>query len=105
MIRDSGYEHTFLVFGIGQGIIVMLAALLLTAPDAAYKDRMLAGRPTANTVTRRQYGPSEMVRTPVFWLMYLMFVLMAAGGLMATASLAPSPRTSRSTACRSRSSG
>jgi OFA family oxalate/formate antiporter-like MFS transporter len=30
-----------------------------------------------------------MVRTPVFWLMYLMFVLMAAGGLMATASLAP----------------
>jgi OFA family oxalate/formate antiporter-like MFS transporter len=89
MIRDSGYEHTFLVFGIGQGIIVMLAALLLTAPDAAYKDRMLAGRPTANNVTRRQYGPSEMVRTPVFWLMYLMFVLMAAGGLMATASLAP----------------
>ena len=89
MIRDSGYEHTFLVFGIGQGIIVMLAALLLTAPDAGYKDRMLAGRPTANVVTRRQYGPSEMVRTPVFWLMYLMFVLMAAGGLMATASLAP----------------
>jgi MFS transporter, OFA family, oxalate/formate antiporter len=89
MIRDSGYEHTFLVFGIGQGLIVMLAALLLTAPDAGYKDRMLAGRPTANVVTRRQYGPSEMVRTPVFWLMYLMFVLMAAGGLMATASLAP----------------
>ncbi|MGC5778780.1 oxalate/formate MFS antiporter [Methylobacterium sp. NFXW15] len=89
MIRDSGYEHTFLVFGIGQGIIVMLASLLLMAPDAGYKDRMLAGRPTANVVTRRQYAPSEMVRTPVFWLMYLMFVLMAAGGLMATASLAP----------------
>jgi OFA family oxalate/formate antiporter-like MFS transporter len=30
-----------------------------------------------------------MIRTPVFWLMYLMFVLMAAGGLMATAQLAP----------------
>ncbi|GJD35089.1 oxalate/formate MFS antiporter [Methylobacterium aerolatum] len=89
MIRDSGYEHTFLVFGLGQGLIVMIASLLLTAPRAGYKDRMLAGRATPNAVTRRQYGPSEMVRTPVFWLMYLMFVLMAAGGLMATASLAP----------------
>jgi MFS transporter, OFA family, oxalate/formate antiporter len=32
--------------------------------------------------------PREMLRTPVFYLMYLMFVLMAAGGLMATAQLA-----------------
>src|ERR1043165_5135921 len=32
---------------------------------------------------------SEMIKTPVFWVMYLMFVLVAAGGLMATAQLAP----------------
>jgi OFA family oxalate/formate antiporter-like MFS transporter len=31
----------------------------------------------------------EMVRAPVFWVMYLMFVLVGAGGLMATAQLAP----------------
>ena len=30
-----------------------------------------------------------MIATPVFWIMYAMFVLMAAGGLMATAQLAP----------------
>jgi OFA family oxalate/formate antiporter-like MFS transporter len=30
-----------------------------------------------------------MLKTPVFWVMYLMFVMMAAGGLMATAQLAP----------------
>ena len=30
-----------------------------------------------------------MVRTPTFWVMYAMFVMMAAGGLMATAQLAP----------------
>ena len=89
MIRDSGYEQTFLVFGLGQGVVVMVAALLLSAPSAGYKDRMLAGRPTRNATSRRQYSPAEMVRTPVFWLMYAMFVMMAAGGLMATASLAP----------------
>ena len=30
-----------------------------------------------------------MLRQPVFWVMYLMFVMVAAGGLMATAQLAP----------------
>jgi OFA family oxalate/formate antiporter-like MFS transporter len=30
-----------------------------------------------------------MLTTPVFWVLYLMFVMMAAGGLMATAQLAP----------------
>src|SRR5437588_12036284 len=30
-----------------------------------------------------------MASYPVFWVMYLMFVLVAAGGLMATAQLAP----------------
>jgi OFA family oxalate/formate antiporter-like MFS transporter len=39
--------------------------------------------------TRRDYSPTEVLRKPVFWVMYLMFVMVAAGGLMATAQLAP----------------
>jgi MFS transporter, OFA family, oxalate/formate antiporter len=41
---------------------------------------------------RRQYAPMEVLREPVFWVMYIMFVLMAAGGLMATAQLKPIAR-------------
>lgn len=92
MIKSSGYEQTFLYFGIGQGIIVVLAALLLRAPAANFKDRVMADVDTSKATvasTRHQYTPKEMLRTPVFWLLYLMFVLMAAGGLMATAQLAP----------------
>jgi OFA family oxalate/formate antiporter-like MFS transporter len=37
----------------------------------------------------RNYEPMQVLRAPVFWVMYVMFVLMAAGGLMATAQLAP----------------
>ena len=37
----------------------------------------------------RDYTPVEMLRTPIFWVMYVMFVLVGAGGLMATAQLAP----------------
>jgi OFA family oxalate/formate antiporter-like MFS transporter len=39
--------------------------------------------------SKRDYTWTEMIKTPVFWVMYLMFVMMAAGGLMATAQLAP----------------
>ena len=35
------------------------------------------------------YRTREMIRTPVFWVMYAMFVMVASGGLMATAQLAP----------------
>src|SRR6202162_3388804 len=36
MIQSSGYESAFLWFGLGQGVIVMLVALLLRAPQACY---------------------------------------------------------------------
>jgi OFA family oxalate/formate antiporter-like MFS transporter len=33
--------------------------------------------------------PAQTVRQPVFWLLYAMFVMVAAGGLMAAAQIAP----------------
>src|SRR5947208_2498752 len=85
MIKSAGYEQTFLTFGLAQGIIVVvLGFLLYTAPSSlAVAAKMSPGS------SRRQDTPVQMLKTPVFWLMYLMFVLMAAGGLMATAQLAP----------------
>jgi len=86
MIRTGGYEAAFLWFGLGQGIVVVLVALLLKAPHA---DEVPAPARLALQQTRRDYGPTEAVRTPVFWVMYTMFVMVGAGGLMAIAQLAP----------------
>ncbi|HXM81106.1 MAG TPA: oxalate/formate MFS antiporter [Burkholderiales bacterium] len=84
MIKSSGYEQTFLYFGVGQGIIVVVLSLLLAAPKPGQVP------PSSKVLqTRRQFRPMEVLRTPVFWVMYLMFVLVGAGGLMATAQLAP----------------
>jgi OFA family oxalate/formate antiporter-like MFS transporter len=84
MIRSSGYESAFLYFGIGQGIIVILVALFLTrAPEHKKGDGVVA----KVQQTKREYPPSEVLRKPVFWVMYAMFVMVAAGGLMATAQL------------------
>jgi OFA family oxalate/formate antiporter-like MFS transporter len=86
MIQSSGYEAAFFWFGIGQGIVVVFVALLLRAPGSG---EVLAPAAAAVQQTRRDYTPVEALKTPVFWVMYFMFVAVGAGGLMAVAQLAP----------------
>jgi OFA family oxalate/formate antiporter-like MFS transporter len=86
MIQSSGYESAFLWFGLGQGIVVVIVALFLRAPEPG---EVAAPAAPAVQQTRRDYGPADAIRTPVFWIMYAMFVMVGAGGLMAIAQLAP----------------
>ena len=86
MIHSSGYQAAFFWFGLGQGIVVVLVALLLRAPQTG---EVPAPASPAVQQTRRDYGPAEAIRKPVFWVMYVMFVMVGAGGLMAIAQLAP----------------
>jgi OFA family oxalate/formate antiporter-like MFS transporter len=94
MIQSSGYETAFLWFGLGQGIVVVLVALLLRAPQPG---EVLAPAAPAVQQTRRDYTPSEVLAPLATWefykspffIMYLMFVMVGTGGLMATAQLAP----------------
>ncbi|BCJ92350.1 oxalate/formate MFS antiporter [Terrihabitans soli] len=84
MIASSGYEHTFFTFGLIQGGVTLLLGLFLAKPDA----RLFAAKAKI-TQTRREYSPWEMLKSPVFWVMYAMFVLVAAGGLVVTAQIGP----------------
>src|ERR1700704_2347134 len=135
MISDGGFQSTFFYFGIGQGVIVCLVALVLFAPKPG---QVPAVTQNANVLqSRRQFEPSEIIGPtnfwiigalialgvgltmwaigqlfyvplmlailifsyggyvvwtrgqPVFTLMYFMFVMGGAGGLMVTANLAP----------------
>ena len=85
MIAEQGYQETFWFFGIGQGAIVVILSLLLSKP---VKGAITAVKASVSQ-TRKDFRPMEMVKQPVFWIMYIMFVMVAAGGLMATAQLAP----------------
>jgi OFA family oxalate/formate antiporter-like MFS transporter len=92
IIKTMGYQSAFLYFGIAQGLVVVLCAFALTDPrhvvSTALRD--IARAPSGRVPqTRRDYSPTEVLRRPVFWVMYAMFVMVAAGGLMATAQLAP----------------
>jgi OFA family oxalate/formate antiporter-like MFS transporter len=93
IIKSSGYETAFLYFGIAQGLVVMLVSIGLTDPrrtQTIAPDNQAIERPRSPEIlqTTRSYRPLEMLREPVFWVMYVMFVLVGAGGLMATAQLA-----------------
>jgi OFA family oxalate/formate antiporter-like MFS transporter len=84
MIDSSGYEQAFLFFGLLQGGIVFVASWMLLAPPPS----LIAAKVKPNQ-TAHGYTPTEVLKTPVFYLMYLMFVLIAAGGLTMAASMAP----------------
>ena len=85
MIQTSGYEQTFFFFGILQGACIFLIAMLMVKPTPP-KGMVAVSR---LVMTKVDYTTAQMVRTPVFWVTYVLFVAVAAGGLMATAQIGP----------------
>jgi oxalate/formate antiporter len=82
LIAADGFRATLAIFGVGLGCVGVLAALGLRAPPAGdVRDGLLAGDAFST-------NPRDMLRTPVFWLMFLMMTLMSTGGLMVTANFA-----------------
>ena len=85
MIATAGYESTFFWFGLGQGAIVFMMAWLLRAPETG---ELVGLAPPKVAISARSFTPAEVLRSPIFWVLYIMFVMVAASGLMATAQVA-----------------
>jgi len=85
VIKNYGYDKAFLWFGLTQGLVILVLSQFLKAP------RPGEAPPAVRKVNQsaRDYHPMEMVRTPLFWVLYVMFVLVAASGLVVTAQVAP----------------
>ncbi len=85
VISTYGYQTAFLWFGLGQGAIILALAWMLKAPKPGEAPK--AARKLNQTT--RDYTPVEVVQTRLFWVLYIMFVLVAASGLVVTAQVAP----------------
>jgi MFS transporter, OFA family, oxalate/formate antiporter len=90
MIREQGYRTAFLTTGIFQGVVILVVAQFLCHPARAVV------APSAGVAARRalklgenDYSTTEMLRTPQFYVLYAMFVMMATGGLLVTANAGP----------------
>ncbi len=86
VIANYGYNAAFLWFGIVQGGVVFVLALLLRGPDAS---EMAGAPPPKVAQSARSFSPKDVLISPIFWLLYVMFVMVSASGLMATAQIAP----------------
>jgi len=86
VIDAAGYEAAFFWFGLVQGGLVFILAWVLRAPEPGET----VGLPSPKIAqTARSYTFWEVLGTPVFWVLYVMFVMVSASGLMATAQIAP----------------
>jgi OFA family oxalate/formate antiporter-like MFS transporter len=83
VIATHGYQSAFLWFGLAQGAVILIASQFLKKPVT-----QPATVATPNLQSARNFTPVETLKTPLFWILYLMFVLVAAGGLVVTAQLA-----------------
>jgi OFA family oxalate/formate antiporter-like MFS transporter len=93
MLASSGYQHTFIVWGVIQGVVVLAAALFLAKPPAGWtppgwKEKQ-AKIKTKLTVSAIDLTPWEMLCQPSFYVVYLMMTMLAFGGIVVTVQLSP----------------
>jgi MFS transporter, OFA family, oxalate/formate antiporter len=88
MIKSSGYAQTFIVWGVIQAVIGVLAAQWLRTPPDGYQVASAAPAP-AVAQSRRSYSPREMLKSPVFYLLFVMMSMMSTSGLMVVFNVGP----------------
>jgi MFS transporter, OFA family, oxalate/formate antiporter len=88
-IQSSGYQTAFLWTGVFQGLVILVVAQFLRHPARETATAGAAPSASATQLGRRQFTTAEMLRTPQFYVLYVMFVMMATGGLLVTANAGP----------------
>lgn len=93
MIKSAGFQQTFWVWGIIQGVVVIGAAVLISHPPEGWappnweeKRRKIE---QSVRMSRREFNPLQMVSTHSFWVLYVMMTLMGFTGLVVTAQVSP----------------
>ena len=89
MIKTSGYAHTLLVWGVIQGIIGVVVAQGLRLPPENYRPPSVVARAGGPQQSRRDYSPGEMLKNPIFWLLFVMMSMMSTSGLMVVSNVGP----------------
>jgi len=102
LMATYGLQSTMLIFGIAFMIVMCLLSLLLVNPPAGHVPKDFVERraeTNENVVARalfeeKNFTPYEMIRTPTFWLLWLMYFVSAGAGLMVIGSVAGMAKSS-----------
>jgi OFA family oxalate/formate antiporter-like MFS transporter len=86
VIAHDGYSSAFFWFGLIQGGVVLLLSQFVRNP---HDGEAPASKAVKVQQTSRSYTAREVLSSRVFWVLYILDMLMCAGGLVVTAYLAP----------------
>ena len=89
VLKTSTYQDALTRFGLIFGLVGLVAAQGLRRPDAAWKmawNQRTRARGVATTEAI-DLSPLEMLRSPIFWLMFAMMTMMSTTGLMVTSQM------------------
>ncbi|MGZ4842622.1 MAG: oxalate/formate MFS antiporter [Candidatus Angelobacter sp.] len=91
ILAHSDYKTAFLYTGIGQALLIIIAAQVLHNPGPDFHISPAAKKPVSARIRRNldQFNSAQMLATPHFWVLYIAFVLTSVGGLMITAQASP----------------
>ncbi|MDN5363069.1 MAG: transporter, family, oxalate/formate antiporter [Eubacteriales bacterium] len=84
LLKSVGINKTFLTLGIAFFIVTVLLAQLLRDPPPGYAPKGMPTTPSGQAAApkRYEYDWHEMLRTPQFYLLWLMYAFAAFAGLM-----------------------
>jgi MFS transporter, OFA family, oxalate/formate antiporter len=85
-IASMGWAGAMTSWGIGQGIIAILAAMVLHHPPKGWLPKNWV-QPKAVVQTRKEFTSMQMLSQKEFYIMYAMFILVCTGGLMTTGNM------------------
>ncbi len=94
LIPTYGWRATFQIFGVVFFIMTMVGAFLLQNPPAGYRPPGWTPAPAAKAAaTAYDFTPSETLRTPAFYFMWIAYCLGTVAGFMAISQLVPFARS------------
>src|SRR5438094_6962386 len=87
-LKDAGHEEALARYGLIFMAVGVLAAQGVRTPIQNSQPATLDGPKGAASHTGVSFTPREMLRTTIFWLMFVMMTMMSTAGLMVTSQIA-----------------
>ena len=82
VLKSAGHQQALMQFGVIFMVVGVLAAQGLRRPALARRNPTSYGEAGS-----RGFAPAEMLRTPIFWLLFVMMTMMSTAGLMVTSQM------------------
>jgi OFA family oxalate/formate antiporter-like MFS transporter len=94
LIPAYGLPATFQILGVIFFVMTVVGALLLKNPPAGYNPAgWTPASASKSAAVSHEFAPSEMLRTPTFYLMWVGYALGCSAGLMVISQLVPYARS------------